>query len=453
MKTDKPDLIIRGRRVVTPEGVRPAAVVIKSGKIVEVLSRAPDTGACPVEEIGDRVVMPGLIDAHVHINEPGRTEWEGFETATRAGAAGGITTIVDMPLNSTPVTTTVAAFEQKLAAAENKLWVDCGFYAGIVPGNNLEVGPLLRAGVLAGKAFLVHSGIDDFPNVTAADLRQAMPVLADHGLPLLVHAELQNHHGGFPAEASSYQAYLASRPCSWENDAIALMISLCREYHCRVHIVHLSSAEAVPILKQARAEGLAITVETCPHYLYFSAEEIPDGDTRFKCAPPIRARENRERLWQALQEGVIDFIASDHSPCPPQLKLLEAGDFQRAWGGIASLQLTLPVIWTAARSRGFSLPEMAQWLSHRPAKFLGMHRQKGEIASGHDADLVIWNPEASFTVTTDMMHHRHKITPYAGRVLQGVVEMTLLRGRKIYEDGRFIDGPFGNPILYQRKRI
>jgi allantoinase len=449
MASSSPDLIIRSRRVVTPAGVRAASILIKSGRIAEVRDGAADLDHCRIEDLGDRVVMPGLIDAHVHINEPGRTEWEGFETATRAAVAGGVTTLVDMPLNSTPVTTTVTALEEKRAAAHHKLWVDCGFYAGLIPDNSRAFAPLLRAGVLGGKAFLIHSGIDDFPNATEADLRAAMPILAGHGLPLLVHAELQKSESAPSVDARSYQAYLASRPRAWENEAIALMIRLCRDYDCRVHIVHLSSAEAISMLQHARAEGLPVTVETCPHYLFFSAEEIADGDTRFKCAPPIRERENREGLWQALQAGAIDFIASDHSPCPPELKLPEIGDFQRAWGGIASLQLTLPVIWTAARSRGHLLPVLAQWLSHRPAKFLGLHRHKGEIAPGHDADLVIWNPEATFTVTAEMIHHRHKITPYEGRQLYGVVEMTFLRGRKVFENDRFVGGPSGNIILPQ----
>jgi allantoinase len=276
-----------------------------------------------------------------------------------------------------------------------------------------------------------------------------MPIIAGYGLPLLVHAELQNNRTPPPAEARSYQSYLASRPPSWENDAIALMISLCKEYHCRVHIVHLSSADAFPTLRHAREAGLPLTVETCPHYLYFSAEEIADGDTRFKCAPPIRTLENRERLWQALQEGVIDFIASDHSPCPPELKLTEAGDFRRAWGGIASLQFALPVVWTAARSRGVGLPEIAKWMSQRPAAFLGGHHQKGAIAPGYDADLVVWNPDASFVLTSGMIHHRHKISPYAGQQLQGVVEMTFLRGEKVYDGGRFLAGPSGKRILSQ----
>lgn len=443
------DFIIKSRRIVTPEGVRAGAIVIRSGKIADVVSNLQIAGNERLINVHDAVVMPGLIDTHVHLNEPGRTEWEGFETATRAAAAGGVTTLVDMPLNSTPVTANVDAFEQKLAAAQNKLWVDCGFYAGLLPGNHAALAPLLKSGVLGVKAFLIHSGIDDFPNVAEADLRAAMPMIAASGLPLLVHAELNRNDSAtnVASDPRRYQAYLASRPRAWENEAIRMMIALCREYRCRVHIVHLSSAESLPELRQARQAGLPLSIETCPHYLYFSAEEISDGDTRFKCAPPIREHENREQLWQALKAGGIDFIASDHSPCPPAMKAFDLGDFQRAWGGIASLQFTLPVMWTAAQQRGFSLLDLSEWLAHRPAVFVGLSGRKGVIAEGYDADLVVWNPEASFTLTAEMIQHRHKVTPYEGQRLNGVVEMTFLRGQKIFERGRFGDEPLGKAIL------
>jgi allantoinase len=446
------DLIIRSRRVLTPQGVRPAAILIKEGRIHAVLDHAPVAADCFVEDAGDLAIMPGLIDAHVHLNAPGRTEWEGFETATRAAAAGGITTLVDMPLNSTPVTTTVAAFEQKLAASTGKLGVDCGFYAGLIPENSHALAAVLETGVLGVKAFLVHSGIDDFPNATESDLRAAMPAIAKAGLPLLVHAELKHEETAAAKSKGgrSYAAYLASRPKSWEQEAIALMLRLCQEYSCRVHVVHLSSAAALPLLRAARAAGLPITVETCPHYLFFAAEEIAEGDTRFKCAPPIREKENREQLWQALREGAIDFVASDHSPCPPEMKLLRQGDFQRAWGGISSLQFMLSIMWTAAQARGFSLFELGEWLARRPAAFLGLQNRKGAIAPGYDADLVIWNPEAGCTVTPDKIYHRHKITPYEGRVLQGKVEKTFLRGVPVYGNGKFIDKPMGKAIRHDQ---
>lgn len=446
------EFYLRSRRVVTSEGVRAAMLHIKDGVIARVLAHDAVAELHPLEEVGELVVMPGVIDTHVHLNEPGRTEWEGFETGTRAAAAGGVTTLVDMPLNSTPVTTTLAALHEKRKAASKKLWVDCGMYAGLVPGNAHELAALMEAGVLGVKTFLTHSGIDDFPNATEADLRAAMPMIAQHDLPLLVHAEISNARSVYD-NPRSYQTYLASRPHAWELEAVAMMIKLCEEYDCRVHIVHLSSAEAIPMLQRARAEGLPLTVETCPHYLFFSAEEIAEGDTRFKCAPPIREHKNRERLWQALREGVIDFIASDHSPCPPEMKRLEEGEFMRAWGGIASLQFTLPVMWTAARVRGCSLLDLSEWLCRRPAALIGLQNRKGVIAAGYDADFVVWNPEVSFTLDASMIHHRHKLTPYERRELFGVVEKTFLRGEKVYDSGGHNPYTRGILLLHISKRM
>jgi allantoinase len=411
---------------------------------------------CPVSEAGRLAVLPGLVDTHVHINEPGRTEWEGFATATQAGAAGGITTLVDMPLNSSPVTTTVAALERKLAAARDQLWVDCGFYGGVIPDNLGQLEPLLAAGVLGVKAFLCHSGIDEFPNVTETELRAAMPLIAQSGLPLLVHAELAAplSADGQPCETPdvrSYRSYLASRPREWEHAALRLMVQLCRDYGCPVHIVHLSAADALPLLADARGLGLPLTVETCPHYLYFAAEEIPDGDPRFKCAPPIREKGNREQLWDGLQTGVIDTIGSDHSPAPPDLKELATGDLKRAWGGIASLQLVLPAVWSQARQRGLGLFEVANLMSRRPAELVGLSKHKGLIAPGFDADLVIFDPEASFIVEPAQLLHRHKITPYAGRTLHGMVKTTYVRGRKVFESGQVVGPPSGRTILHSRR--
>ncbi|MGH2568851.1 MAG: allantoinase AllB [Bacteroidota bacterium] len=451
------EFAITSTRVVTPDGIREACVLVRDGRIAEVSSMANIPASVPTEDAGNLVVMAGLVDTHVHINEPGRTEWEGFETASKAAAAGGITTLVDMPLNSSPVTTTTDAFRKKLSAAEGKLWVDCGFYAGVIPGNTENLQPLDEAGVLGFKAFLVHSGIDEFPNATEQDLRAAMPVIAKTGAPLLVHCELQSNNPQFhqsPPERrrragnnQSYRNYLSSRPRVWEHDAIGLMVRLCKEFGCRTHVVHLSSADAVPMLQKARTNGLPITVETCPHYLYFSAEEIPDGDTRYKCAPPIRENENRERLWRALSDGVVDFIVSDHSPSTPELKLLNEGDFQKAWGGIASLQFGLSIVWTEARKRGFTMEQVADWMSQKPAAFVGLQGKKGAIAPGYDADIVVWDPEASYTVTPSMIHHRHKLTPYEERMLFGKVEGTYLRGQKIFESGAFDAKPAGQLIL------
>lgn len=451
------DFVLCSRRVVTPDGMKPRAVWINDGRIQSVTSTDEIPPGARVEDLGDAVMLPGLVDSHVHINEPGRTEWEGFETATRAAASGGITTLVDMPLNSNPVTTTVRALDEKISAAHGKLWVDCGFYGGFVPGNSGDFKSLIEAGVLAFKAFLIHSGIDDFPNVTEADLRVGMPILAKHKVPLLVHAELyseQNRelHLDRPEDARSYQSFLNSRPRLWELDAIRLMIDLCREYNCPVHIVHLSCADAVPMIRAAKAEMLPLTVETCPHYLVFSSEEIADGDTRFKCTPPIREKENRERLWQALEEGVIDFIVSDHSPCSPELKLLEQGSFQAAWGGIASLQFGLSAVWTEAVRRGFSTVDVARWMSERPAAFLGLNNRKGRIAKGFDADLIVLDAEASFTVHPSIIQHKHKVTPYEGKTLQGVVRRTYLRGQLIYDQGNFSAVPHGKILTNEAQR-
>jgi allantoinase len=439
------------RRVITPSGIRAAAVLIEGERIVAVSEAADVPASYGVEDVGDRVVLPGIIDTHVHINEPGRTEWEGFATATRAAAAGGITTLVDMPLNSSPVTTSAAALALKLEAASGKLSVDCGFYGGVVPGASAQVGPLISSGVLGFKAFLCHSGIDEFPNATEADLRAVMPELARAGVPLLVHAELI---GPAPIvapatveESRSHARHVASRPREWEHEAIRLMIGLCREFRCHVHIVHLSSADALPTIAAARAEGLPLTVETCPHYLTFAAEEVPDGDPRFKCAPPIRERENRERLWEGLRQGLIDTIGTDHSPAPPELKHLDAGDVFRAWGGIASLQLALPVVWTEARRRGFTLADLAGWMSLHPARLVGLANRKGAIAPGHDADLVVFDPDRTFTVDPQELYHRHRATPYEGRVLEGRVLATYLRGRVIYSASGLSKSPCGHALL------
>jgi allantoinase len=385
------------------------------------------------------VVSAGLIDTHVHINSPGRTEWEGFETATLAAAAGGVTTLVDMPLNSIPATTSTANLNTKLETARGKLHVDVGFWGGVVPGNTNELASMYAAGVVGFKCFLVPSGVDEFPHVTEADLRKAMPELTRLGALLIVHAELPGpieavaHVSGQPVR---YETFLRSRPRAAENDAIELMIRLSREFGTRVHIVHLSSADAVPMIREAQRTGVGITAETCPHYLHFSAEEIHDGTTEFKCCPPIRERENKERLWQGLEDNTISIVVSDHSPCPSEMKLPEAGDFLSAWGGIASLQLRLPVTWTEAQQRGYSLSRVSEWLCSGPAELVGFSR-KGSIAVGCDADLVFWSPEREFSVNPQQLEHRHKVTPYAGERLKGVVEKTFLRGKKIFDDGSF----------------
>jgi len=424
--------IIKSNKVVIDNEVKEAFVVIKNGIIADVPSSIDYDVSDKLIDAGDSVLMPGIIDPHVHINEPGRTDWEGFETATKAAISGGITTVVDMPLNSSPVTTTVSSFEQKLAAAKNQLHANCGFWGGIVPGNHKQIEPLIEKGVLRFKAFLTHSGIDEFPNDSEDDLRQAMPIIAKSNLPLLVHCELSTNEFN-PTNPRSYQEYLASRPKHWEDKAIALMVRLCGEYDCPVHIVHLSSADSIEQIRKAKERGLPLTVETAQHYLFFHAEQIQDGRTEFKCAPPIREKENNEKLWQALQEGIIDFVATDHSPAIPQLKELPDGDFRKAWGGIASLQFAFPVLWTAAKQRQIPITDVSKWLSINSSKLIRLQKKKGRISRGYDADLAIVNVEKSFEVKEDIILHKHKLTPYLHEHLYGVVEASFLKGEKVFE--------------------
>jgi allantoinase len=435
-------LLIRSRRVVFPDGVRAASLELHAGRIAAICpyDRAVDIDA------GEKYILPGFVDTHVHINDPGRTEWEGFPSATRAAAAGGITTLVDMPLNNLPETTTVENLRAKESVARGRCWVDYGFWGGVVADNQQHIGALASAGVLGYKCFLVDPGIDGFTMVTRAQLERAMPAVAASGLPLLVHAELPGpieEASKHPGDGKRYSSYLASRPDLAEVEASRLMIQLSRKYGCRVHIVHLSSAEALPDLRAARAEGLPVTVETCPHYLHFASEDIGDGATQVKCAPPIRSRANRELLWQALLDGAIDLIASDHSPCLPEMKTRGAGNFFEAWGGVASLQISLAVVWTDARRRGIGIEHVVRWMSEQPAKLAGLDHRKGSIRVGHDADLVVFDPDASQRVDAAQLQHRHPITPYHGETLEGIVEMTFVRGEKVYEHGVFAAEPRG----------
>ncbi len=441
-----PDFAITSQRVITPQGERAAAILIHGEKILDIISISEIPSNCPVEDMGNHVVMPGLVDTHVHINEPGRTDWEGFETATKAAAAGGITTLVDMPLNCIPVTTTVDALHQKIEATKDQLWIDCGFYGGIIPDNIQNIEPLADAGVLGFKAFLSHSGIDEFPNILEHHLRETLPILSKKGIPVLVHAELEN--GAIQSEDNkSYKSFQNSRPKSWENNAIRLLIQLSKEFDVRIHIVHLSSADILSEIAQTRNDGYPISVETCPHYLHFASENISDGDTRFKCAPPIWEAKNRENLWRGLEKGMINFITSDHSPCTAELKNMEAGDFEKAWGGISSIQFTLPVIWTECKARGFSIDQLIHWMSTAPAKFIGKDQHKGHISPGFDADLVCWNPDEKYMIQKEAIHHKNKLTPYEGESLYGIVNATFLRGQKVYENGEFLGNPTGKIIL------
>lgn len=446
------NLVIRSRSVVTPLGTIPASIHIESGKIKRVASFEETPAGWPLVDAGQSVVMPGLVDSHVHVNEPGRTDWEGFETATRAAAAGGVTTIVDMPLNSIPPTTTLEGFERKLGAAEGKCWVDVAFWGGVVPGNLSELPKLIEAGVVGFKCFLVPSGVEEFPHVTERDLRPAMTALAERDALLIFHAELPG-----PIEEAlaaqdtscnprSFETFLHTRPREAEDEAVRLVIRLCQETGTRSHIVHHSSSNSLEDLRRAKDAGVRITAETCPHYLYFAAEDVPEGRTEFKCCPPIRERENREKLWASLLDGTIQLVVSDHSPAPPGMKCQETGDFIKAWGGISSLQLRLPVMWTLMRERRLSLDQLAEWTARAPARLVRLGGHKGAIAEGFDADLVIWNADETFTVEPHMLHHKHKLTPYMNEKLYGKVEATYLRGEKIYERGRFSDGPRGRLI-------
>jgi allantoinase len=437
------------RRVVTLEGIHPGAILVEEERIQAVVSldQLPAAG-CEIHDVGNAAILPGLVDSHVHINDPGRAEWEGFETATRAAAAGGYTMLVDMPLNCLPATTNVGALEAKRAAAQAQCHVDWAAWGGVVHDNQNDVEALAAAGVPGFKCFLVNPGIDGFTMVTEQQLRASLPHIARTGLPLLVHAELPgpiDAATGALADAdwSCYSTYLQSRPDDAELSAIRMMLSLCREYGFRLHIVHLSTSLALEELRAARSEGLAVSVETCPHYLHLAAETIANGATLGKCAPPIRSRENCERLWQGLRDGTIDMVVTDHSPCLPSMKRLTEGNFRTAWGGIASLSVALPLMWTEASRRGFTLLDLAGWMAAAPARLAGCERRKGRIAAGYDADFVIFDSDREFIVTKERLHYRHPVSPYMGETLRGMVKATYLRGNLIFAEGSFLGKPAG----------
>lgn len=448
----KSSLVLRGKRVVVDGELRPAAIVVSEGKVSGILDIDAQVEA-EREEIVDRgVIIPGLVDTHVHINEPGRTEWEGFNTATQAAAAGGITTVVDMPLNCTPVTTSAEALRQKMEALQGKLWVDCGFWGGVVPESLEDLEGLVAAGVLGVKSFTIHSGIDDFPRVGKHHLRQAIRTLASSGIPYLIHAELDDGQDEAPEIGHSYQSFLASRPRHWEDDAVNMIIELAKEAAAQgltanLHIVHLSSADALPALVNAQRAGMRISAETCPHYLTLFAESIPDGKTLYKCCPPIREDENRQRLWQGLEDGIIEFVVSDHSPCTPQLKKIDSGDLEHAWGGISSLQFGLPLIWSEARQRGYRIEQVVEWMATRPALFAGLGERKGRIAVGYDADICVFDDVCEYLISADMIKYRHRITPYEGRRVTGLIEKTFLRGREVFAAGNILGKPVGEALL------
>jgi allantoinase len=431
------DLVIRAPRVVTAAGEVSRCVGVRDGRVVAIEPLAAElSGGRTITLADGEVLLPGLVDTHVHVNEPGRTEWEGFATATRAAAAGGVTTLIDMPLNSIPPTVDVAALEVKRKAAEGNVDVDVGFWGGAIPGNLAELRRLHDAGVFGFKCFLLHSGVDEFPHLTGEELDEYLQVLSTFPALMLVHAEDSQAVLRAPsAHGERYADFLRSRPRGAENMAIAQVIESARWTGARVHILHLSSSDALPMLRSARRDGVRISVETCPHYLVFDAEEIRDGATEFKCCPPIREAENRERLWRGLADGEIDLVVSDHSPCTLELKRFDIGDFGVAWGGIASLELGLSAVWTAARARGHTLVDVVRWMAERPAELVGL-RRKGRIALGGDADFCVFAPDEAFIVDPNRLHHRHPVTPYAGRPLAGVVHGTWLRGRQVDDTQR-----------------
>ena len=443
---------LRSTRVVTNSEEIEAAVIIDGDVIRAVVDPTEVPAGVRVIDLGDWVISPGIIDSHVHVNEPGRTDWEGFDTATAAAAAGGITTIIDMPLNSSPVTTTTAALKQKQSAAAGKCAVDVGFYGGLVPGNQAEIASLIQEGVMGIKTFLCDSGLDEFPATDESNLRKGLQALQSTGVPLLAHAEVV---GGTIQinNPQAYSDYADSRPPSYEVAAIGLLIELCREYRTPIHIVHLATAEALQAIIDAKTQGLPITVETCPHYLYFDSGKIKEGETRFKCAPPIRDQVNRDALRAAVQSGVIETIGSDHSPCPLEMKAIDSGDFQKAWGGIASLQLTQSVMWTIGEECGWSPALLAERLSWRPAQIFGLQSNKGKIAAGYDADIMVWDPSATFNVSGSKLAHRGDLTAYEGCELQGVIKRTYLRGQLVYQEGELVGDRIGGFLRRESQQV
>ena len=426
-----------------------ATLHIKNGKISSIFKGYYILENIDIKSYENSIIMPGIIDAHVHINEPGRTDWEGFDSATKAAAIGGITTLIEMPLNANPVTTNIKAFEIKKQAAKNKLHVNCGFYGGAIPNNEKDIEPLINAGVFGIKGFLTHSGIDAFPNVSKEDLEKIAPILAKYDIPLLLHCELvgrknipQVHNN-----PKSYRAYLASRPTEWELNALKLTLDIQEKYNIKTHIVHLSASSGLESINKRKKSTKKITVETCPHYLFFNAENIPDASPIYKCAPPIRDKENNDALWGGLLNSEFDFLASDHSPAPPEIKKLNEGNLFEAWGGIAGLQFTLPVVWTAGLKKGLTLKKLIPLLTINPAKFLGLDHRKGILKEGFDADITVWNDEEQFTVTEDIIAHKHKATPYMNHKLKGKIIHTFVNGIQVIKNSQLKELNAGKLLL------
>lgn len=432
------ELVLRSTRVITPEGTRAASVAVAEGRITAVLAHDAEVPpGARVEDFGDDVLLPGLVDTHVHVNDPGRTEWEGFWTATRAAAAGGVTTLVDMPLNSLPPTTTVDHLRTKQDVARSKAHVDVGFWGGALPDNVKDLRPLHDAGVFGFKAFLSPSGVEEFPELDQEQLARSLAEIAGFGGLLIVHAEDPHHLDSAPHQGGRrYADFLASRPRDAENTAVEHLIAQAARLDARVHVLHLSSSDALPLIAAAKADGVRLTVETCPHYLTLTAEEVPDGASEFKCCPPIREAANQDLLWQALADGTIDCVVTDHSPSTADLK---TDDFATAWGGISGLQLSLPAVWTEARRRGHGLDDVVRWMSAGTARLVGLDHRKGAIEAGRDADFAVFAPDETFTVDPAALHHRNRVTAYAGKTLSGVVKSTWLRGERVFSDGEFTE--------------
>ncbi|CAN6631371.1 allantoinase [Trichomonascus vanleenenianus] len=458
---------ITSSKVLIGEKLVPAVVIYstETGKIVEVVTDLSEReaklkahGVTKTRDMGDLAVMPGLVDAHVHLNEPGRTEWEGFETGTKAAAAGGVTTVIDMPLNAIPPTTTVENFNTKINAAKGQCWVDVGFWGGVIPGNEKELVPLVNAGVRGFKCFMIESGVEEFPAVSKQDMELAMKTLEGQPTVMMFHAEQapqEEHACDDSKKPEAYQTFLESRPDSYEVDAIqSILDSAPKAPNLALHIVHLASARALPLVRQARKEGIKLTAETCFHYLTFAAEEIPDKNTAYKCCPPIRNDANRAELWDALLKGDIQTVVSDHSPCTPHLKQLEVGDFMSAWGGIASVGLGLPIIWTEAQKKypQITLSDIARWMGKNTAAQVGLDHRKGSIEAGKDADFCIFDPAAVWTLDQTKMHWKNKLSPYHQRQITGKVMETILAGNTVYtSDSGHVKAATGNLLLEKRQ--
>ena len=428
------DFLIYSKRCWIDRQFIEATLHISKGKITAIYPKKYHDDAIEFLNCNNSIIMPGIIDAHVHINEPGRTHWEGFNSATKAAALGGATTLIEMPLNANPVTTNIKAFEQKKQASKNKLHVNCGFYGGAIPGNEKDIEPLIKAGIFGIKGFLTHSGIDEFPNVTKGDLEKIAPILAKYDVPLLLHCEFGEEKNIPQVEPKSYRAYLASRPTEWELNALRITQDIQEKYSIKTHIVHLSAAKGLQSINYHRKQTKKLTVETCPHYLYFTAEDIPDASPIYKCAPPIREKENNDALWEGILNDEFDFLASDHSPAPPEMKKLKDGNLFEAWGGIAGLQFTLPVVWTAGQKKGLTLEKLIPLLTINPAKFLGLDYKKGLLKKDFDADITVWNDTEEFTVTKNSIAHKHKATPYMDHVLKGKIIHTFVNGIQVVKN-------------------